>query len=449
LKHLARHAPLLVLLVIFSAHASAQGFRVESKSPPAAAGPETFLSLEGRFSIALPKQITGYSPQTVNTPNGRVESFSYEWKTAEGSFAVGYTQRPEMLEDFGQKVLDEIRDRVVASNKAKLLSTTVITLGGHPGRELKMDFPGSVVVNRMYVVGNRLYQVIASIGTDKKDQEPNAIKILDSFKLLSQADVDAETKRQIAEATPSPLPQTPAAKKLKSDAEDEGLRGRVKIVFEEEQDLTGTWTVQKRKPSSTEYFNEQGNLTQKESYDYMGNLFEITVYGYIDGERVSNHKTVEHEYDPPPMMIASAPGGAKAESKFDPRYATRYGYRYDAAGRLAEELLYGSNGKLWTRYVYNYKGNQKEALSYDEEGTINPKHSLTAKRIATLDAQGNEVEESFFDVSKNSVDEKYSYAHEFDRQGNWVKRTASKWVKKDGKEYSEPYAVTYRTITYY
>jgi YD repeat-containing protein len=447
LKYLARKAPLIALLIIFSAHAFAQGFRVESKTPPPANGSETFTSLEGRFSVALPKQFSGYNPQTINTPGGRVESFSYDWKTADGWFAVGYTQRPEMLEDRGQKLLDDIRDRVVASDKAKLLSETVITLGGHPGRELKMELPGGVAINRMYVVGNRLYQVIASLGTDKKDREPNAIKILDSFKLLSRADAEAETERRIAEATPSPLPQEPAARKLKSDAEDEGLKGRVKTVFTEEQDLSGKWTVQKRKPSSTDYYNEQGSLTKNESYDYMGNLFEITVYGYIDGERVSNYKDIEHEYNPPPIAVASAPG-SKAESKFDPRYATKYGYKYDDAGRLVEEMLYGSNGKLWTKYVYNYKGNQKETLAYDEEGTINPKHSLNQKHVATLDARGNEVEESYYDVSKNTVDEKYSYTYEFDARGNWIKRTTSKWVKKDGKEYFEPYSVTYRTINY-
>jgi hypothetical protein len=332
---------------------------------------------------------------------------------------------------------------VLAGGKAKLLSETQISLEGHPGRELKVEFPDGIAIARLYVVGNRIYQVIASLETNKKDQEPNAIKILDSFKLLSQADVEAETKRQIAEATPSPLPQEPAAKKLKSDAEDEGLKGRIKIVFTEEQDLSGTWTVQKRKPSSTEYYNEQGNLTKTESYDYMGNLFEITVYGYIDGERASAYKEIRHEYDPPPMMIASAPGDAKAKPKYDPRYHYKYRYKYDDKGRYTEETLFGNDGKLWTKYVYNFKGNQKETLAYDENGQLNQKH------IATLDAQGNEVEESYFDVSKNSVDEKYSYNYEFDQQGNWIKRTTSKWATKDGKQQFVPDWVTYRTITYY
>lgn len=451
MKTLARYAVLAALVAVCAAHAHAQGFRIESKTPPVADGSQTFVSLEGRFSIALPKEFSGYNPQAVNTPAGRVENFTYDWKTASGSFLVGYTERPEALEGAGQRVLDAIRDSLLAGNKgkAKLLSETTVTLGGHPGRELKLEFADGLATLRIYVVGSRIYQVLASLGNDKKDQEQNAVKILDSFKLLSPADVEAETKRRIAEATPSPLPQEPAARRPKSDAEDAGLKGRVKSVFSEEQDLSGTWTVQKRKPSSAEYYNERGDLTKTELYDYMGNLFQITVYGYIGGERVSDSKEIEHEYNPPPLLVASVAGGSKEKSKFDSRYQFKYGYRYDERGRLVEETLYLSSGKLSTRTVHNYKGNQEETLTYDEEGGLNPKHSLTDKRVATLDAQGNEIEESYYDTGSNSVKDRYSYAYEFDAQGNWVKRTTSKWATKDGKQQFVPDSVTYRTIIYY
>jgi hypothetical protein len=44
---------------------------------------------------------------------------------------------------------------------------------------------------------------------------------------------------------------------------------------------------------------------------------------------------------------------------------------------------------------------------------------------------------------------KYKYAYEFDTKHNWVKRTTSKWVAKDGKSDYEPAYVDYRTITYH
>jgi len=184
-------------------------------------------------------------------------------------------------------VLDYLRDGALSgtNGKAKLVGETDISIEGHPGRELRVEYPDGFSIARIYLVRNRIYQVFASIPADKKAQEPTVVKILDSFKLLSQADVDAEIQRRIDEATPSPLPQTPAARKLKSDAEDEGLKGRVKSVFTEEADLSGTWTVSKRKPASMDYYNEQGNRTKSIAYDYRGNPFDITVYGYLDGDR--------------------------------------------------------------------------------------------------------------------------------------------------------------------
>ena len=82
MKNFARFFLLAVSVMNCSASVFAQGFRLESKSPPAATGSETFISLEGRFSIALPKQLSGYNPHSVNTPNGPVENFSYDWRTA-------------------------------------------------------------------------------------------------------------------------------------------------------------------------------------------------------------------------------------------------------------------------------------------------------------------------------------------------------------------------------
>ncbi len=444
LKHFIQKFLLLITLVIYSTATHAQGFSIESKQPPAPIGSETFTSLDGRFSIALPKQISGYNPKSVDAPEGRVESVTYDWRTTEGVFMVGYIDRPEKtLESISKRVFDVIRQSILSGSngKAKLINESDISLQGHPGRELKIEFPDGFAIARLYVVGNRIYQAIASLSLTKKTQEPVAIKALDSLKLLTQADVDAELKKKVAEATPSPLPQEPVAKKLRSDAEDEGLKGKVKTVFTESEDLSGTWVVSKRKPSSTVYFNQQGNFTKRESYDYKGNPMEITVYGYLDGNRVSDFKSIEYEYNPPPMVIGSASG--EPEPKYDKRYSYKFKYKYDDKGNLKEELLYSNNGKLWTRTVYTYQGNHKEELVYDEKGALNQKETYT------LDAKGNEIEEVDFNAQDNSIRDKYSYTYEYDSQGNWIKQAMFKWVTKDGKSSLEPYSVDYRTITYY
>jgi hypothetical protein len=67
-----------------------------------------------------------------------------------------------------------------------------------------------------------------------------------------------------------------------------------------------------------------------------------------------------------------------------------------------------------------------------------------------LDAKGQVVETSYFDVKTDTVRTRYSYTYDsLDAQGNWVKKTTAKWVTKDGKSSFEPGYVTYRTITYY
>lgn len=442
-KGLTQYLLSLTVFIACSVPGFAQGFRVESKSPAPPAGSETFTSLEGRFRITLPKQISGYTPQSANTPEGRIEGSMFNWNTAEGMFIVGYTERPEAVETMGKRALDILRDSAIAGTqgKGKLLGETDITLEGHPGRELRVEFPDGFGIARMYLVGRRIYQAIGILPTAKKAQEPAVLKILDSFKLLSPSEVEAELKRKIDAATPTPLPQAPVARRPRSDAEDDGLKGRVKTVLTETQDLSGTWAVGGRKPSSMDYYNEQGNLIKRESYDYRGNPSEITVYGYLDGDRVSNSGSLEYEYNPPAVMISAPAGGPKPT--YDPRYSYKLKYKYDDQGRLREETWYGSDGKLWLRYVYNLKGNQKEALVYAADGSLNQKW------VVMLDAQGNDVEKQYYDVKTNVVDEKYTYTYEFDAKGNWTKRTAAKWAAEDGKSGSKPYDVTYRTITYY
>lgn len=442
MKRLARLTLILTLWLGCSALSHAQGFSVGSPSPPQI-GSETFTSLDGGFSIALPRQFSSYQPKSTNTPAGRIESVLYTWETASGKFGVGFIDRPDQLEANGKAVIDSFRDTFLArggGGKGKLIGESELSLDGHVGRELKVEFPDGLYRFRMYLVQRRMYQVSVMIRNEQRSQEETAAKALASFKLLTPADVEAEMNRRIAEVTPSPLPQEPAAKKLKSDAEDEALKGKVKTVFSDEEDLTGSWTVSGRKPQARAYYNERGNLTKEEAFDYKGNLSNITVYGYIDGERASKYGYVKYEYNPPPMMMRP-PSPGQPKPTHDNRYTNKYRYKYDDNGNLIEQLNYGNEGKLRTRYVYIYNGNRKEGQYYSDD-------SLYRKELFTLDAQGNEIEKTSIEPQSNTTT-KYSYTYEFDKKGNWIKRMTSKLVTKDGKSSLVPSWVTYRTITYY
>jgi len=446
-KSLVILALLLTFIIGSYAPAPAQEFGVESKKPPALTGSERFTSIDGRFTVALPQQISSFSPISINTPKGRVTAGdSYSWVLDGLQFEIGYMDMPipiasaEDAKEMIHRGADVILNSAV-SKGGTLVSRSDISFAGSVGHEIKVEVPGLVILARFYVIGQRVYQLIASSRKDAQLQA-SAVKVLDSFKPLTPTDIEAEMRKKIAEATPSPLPQEPVAPKLKSDAEDDGLKGRVKVVAEENEDLSGTWTDGRRKPTHTADYNERGNLTRTVMFDWKGNPFDFTVYGYIDGARVSKSNSIQYEYDPPPMMMPRLAG--EPERKSDPRYSSKLAYKYDDKGRLVETLRYWNDGRLGSRTVVSYKDGKRESLSYGLNGELNSKY------VETLDEKGNVVEESYFDTKTDTVRTRYSYAYDsFDAQGNWTKKTTSKWVTKDGQEQFAPAYVTYRTITYY
>lgn len=422
----------------------AQGFRVENQTEPSVVDGGSFVSLEGKFTIALPQSAHGFRPLTSDTPLGRASGTAYSWTMKEGSFTVGYVEAPQALDepDTVAKIFGGIRNSLSSLAEArggKIIDAREYTFDNHPALESKLEYTGGLIRQRFYVISRRLYQVMLFTKPEQRSLEAVAVKAVDSFKVLSDADVSAALKAKEAASEPAALPQQPVAPRAGSDAKDNGLRGKVKSVFQENEDLSGTWSVQGRKPESKENYNEQGNLTRQESYDYRGNLFQIMVFGYLDGARVASRKTIEREYNPPGIAIGS-PGAAK--SKFDSRYSNKFGFRYDAENRLIEKSWFLSNGDLTTKDVYKYSGNSVEELVYAEDGSLNQRY------LSILDKDGNEIERTSFDQD-GSIREKYKLAYEFDAHGNWIKRITSKPVTKDGGSDYAPAYVDYRTISYY
>jgi hypothetical protein len=419
--------------------------KVVRDGPPSVVGAGTFVSLEGRLSISLPQQSHGFRGLAITTPFGVAKGDSYHWTMKEGSYVIGYADAAQPVEDpeTAKKVFNSLREefkQLASVNHGTVGPEKQIALDNHPGLEQRLELFTGSILQRTYLSSQRLYQTVLVVKTTQKAYEAVAASVLNSFKILSDSEVSARLSESTAKNEPSPLPQQPVAPRASSDAKDDGLHGRVKTVLTESQDLSGTWSVQTRKRSSLENFNDQGNLTRRDAYDYKGNLFDITVYGYIDGNRVSNFNIIRHEYDPPPM-ISTTPGAAAKKS--DPRYVYRIDFKYDDKKRLIEEIMFHNNGDLWLRYVYKYTGNQRERLVYSSDGSLNQRY------ISILDDKGNELEQTIFEARDGTIRVKHSYAYEFDSIGNWTKRTASKLVIKDGSSQQEPQNIYYRTITYY
>jgi len=410
------------------------------REAPSVVGARTFVSPEGRFSIALPA-ISGFGPLSIPTQFEDAKGDLYQWQTKEATFGIGYADasrsldQPELANTFFKSETERF-NKAATSNNGSVAAVKKITLGKYPGIEQRVDLFTGSVIQRTYIVSRRIYEIVAVMTNDQKPYEKLAIGVLDSFKVLDEAEAKTREAEKVAKAEPSALPQAPVPSRAGSDASDEGLHGGVKSV------LTEALSGQERKRESLDTYNKQGNLIRSEFYDDKGNVDSIKVYGYLDGSRVSKVEDVERDYNPPAPAPAPVretlplPPNAK---KPDPRFQYRSEYKYDDKQRLIEETTFLNDGRLWVRSVYKYQENQKEKLDYSDDGR------LTQRVVYKLDAKGNVIEETvlYGDVARYKI----SYTYEFDSKGNWTKRTTSTTEIEDGRDRALRPQVNFRTIT--
>ena len=91
-------------------------------------------------------------------------------------------------------------------------------------------------------------------------------------------------------------------------------------------------------------------------------------------------------------------------------------YKYDEKGNIIEENYYNSNGRLYSKTTYKYdeKGNMIEDNFYDSDDG-----SLIYKNTYKYDEKGNNIEKNNYD-SNGRLDSKYTY--EYDKNNNWTQR---------------------------
>jgi hypothetical protein len=250
---------------------------------------------------------------------------------------------------------------------------------------------------------------------------------------------NAEILKKNEALKPPLLPQEPIVAKEKSDAEDEGLKGKVKQVVDEREEQSGG----AREISHVMYFNERGNFLERDYYS-QGNLYLITTYGYIDGKRVAKGKYIESENDAALRVAPLKPKNEEPLKKADTRFDYSLEYKY-VNGKLAQTQMISNRDEAGMRYVYNHTNNQIEKLVYTKEGDLNQKY------LVILDKEGNITEEIFFGLKNVDIygDSKHRYTYEFDKRGNWIKKTASIELTKNGITSSSPGYVKHRTIIYY
>jgi len=145
-----------------------------------------FTSPDGRFSVEFPG-----TPKQVKDPRqtkfGKVEAQLVILSVSNRVFyGVEYLDYPaSVLKAHGaDELLDDAVESAVKGVKgARIDSKDTITASGSPGRQIVLSAPGNLQLTmKMFLVKNRLYQVIASVGKgEEKTADPK--RFLESFKL--------------------------------------------------------------------------------------------------------------------------------------------------------------------------------------------------------------------------------------------------------------------------
>jgi hypothetical protein len=144
---------------------------------------QEYVSEKGGFRVRMPGEPEPDPERDL--PRGvkkvtllqRSGSWSVAWEDLEATKGGSDDQR-----------LNDACDGALKKLKAKEVRPREITLAGkYPGRELVAEWPDGkgITHDRMYLVGNRLYQVVAS-GPKWWVESSTSKKVLDSFALLEE-----------------------------------------------------------------------------------------------------------------------------------------------------------------------------------------------------------------------------------------------------------------------
>jgi hypothetical protein len=407
---------------------------------------DNFVSADGGFAIDLPKTFTtskDYDGDYLEMFT-KGKTFSWQISDAEPFYMIQYMKY--QTTDFGKTLVMSVKlKNNILKNFGKELADKAKEISSKY-KEIPYSFNGnvgieSVIYNnltqstvRTFFVKNTFYSIAVTFSmTDDKNKIK---KTLDSFRLLARQEIiDIKVKQ----AEPKPLPQTPVSDNKKTtDLQDNNLKGKVKFIVEDYQETPN----KKREKWAETFYNEIGNLTRLVAYSY-GRPDRIEVWGYIDGNRVSDENSTDIHFEDEDSDLTQAPDVAFQSLPKDERYGNKYIFKYNDKQQLIEKTTYFNNGELYTRENYVYKDNRRETTTFHAfiEKTTN-------KSIQIYDKNGDLIEETNYDYQGKFFN-KTSYKYELDTKGNWIVQKSFDNVKVKGKTVLKPSSIIYRAITYY
>ena len=146
----------------------------------------TFTSEAGGFSISMPG-LPEEESQLTATEYGTTEAHTFIAEDAGFGYSAIYADYPNNLIQAypADVILGGISFGVISQSAGELLSSAEITFNDYPGKALDIASPvgDSVLMVRLYLVGNRIYQ-LSVVSVSARINDENVNRFFDSFRLF-------------------------------------------------------------------------------------------------------------------------------------------------------------------------------------------------------------------------------------------------------------------------
>lgn len=236
----------------------------------------------------------------------------------------------------------------------------------------------------------------------------------------------------------------------KNDLENENLNGNVKSVkryYKPAVEKFGEITEKKKRTGieSLKIFNDIGNLTVHNMYDWDGNLTKY-IFKYDDNGNV----IARYDYNSDGSLrfkstiVYDDNGNGIEDNIYNSDGDLKYKHikKYDNKGNRIEDNVYNSDGSLLKKRTIKYDDNgnkieingyindplgyskKKSTFIYDDKGNEieEIRYDFSTKNTFKYDVNGNVIESLHRYIEDGSLDSKTTNKYEFDKKGNWIKK---------------------------
>ncbi|HXC06728.1 MAG TPA: hypothetical protein VNZ86_18350 [Bacteroidia bacterium] len=154
------------------------------KDKTEAASVKKYTSKDGKFSVNFTAEPT-VTDKTIQTAVGNIELHMFMMeKSATEAYVVGYSDYPsDLMKDSNRdSVLNGAKNGVVTNVNASITEEKKIKIEGNDGLFFKANSPQYYLTYKLFVVGNRLYQI--GIMRDGSNASEESIKnFFETFEL--------------------------------------------------------------------------------------------------------------------------------------------------------------------------------------------------------------------------------------------------------------------------